>query len=138
MRAQHVKTIAGVATAVLLSLVAACGEEEPTMDPGADGAVAAVRAFAEALEANDAPRACAQLTATAQRALERAQGANECITAVGRAAEGAPSASAISTEDVEVSGSRAIVSGADAEALARLFGSDSLGLQREDERWLIK
>lgn len=121
-----------------IALVTGCGtDQDPTMDEGRDGAAAAVTAFTEAVRAGDGPGACAQLAATAQRALERSQGGTNCIDAVARAAQSAPTLPTVDVDDVELTGSEAALSEAAGEPIAALFGAESLRLHREDERWLI-
>lgn len=137
-----IASTAGTAATVaaLLTLLAGCGEEdtEPNRDPGAKGALAAVTTFADALESGESSRACAHLAASAQRALEKAQGASNCIDALSRAHDAGGALSVdIDSDDVEVSGDKATVSGDSADELAGLFGADSLSLVREEGRWML-
>lgn len=131
------KTRTLVTVAVLMTLCACGGDQEPGEDPSAEGAAEVVASLVDALDGNDPQAACSFLADTAQRALEKARSEPDCIAAVSSFGADAEGVSTVDASDITVDGDRASAEGAASEQLASLLGLDALTLVRVDERWAI-
>lgn len=129
-----------LALTVMLGL-AGCSEQtqEVGRAEGAEGVASVLDALATSVPQGDGARVCSLMSAAAQRRLESATGAGQCLAAVDVVAEG-PAAGAIAdlgAGEIAVEGGTATVAGAAADALADLLDAPRLRLERIEERWVL-
>lgn len=137
-----------------IGVTAACGADTETApgegavvaDPGRPnttaGVVEVLDALTAALAHGDGARACALLSAEAQRRLERSRGTQTCVDAVVllRREMSDPQRARLAGSggwSIEIDAGAAGVTGPGAEVLAGALGQTDLLLVRVEERWAI-